>query len=426
MSIRSALLSGCGAFVLSSGISSAVNATEITFYYPITVGAPLTEIVDKFAKKFQEENPEITINSVYTGNRTDTLLKSLTAAKSGNPPTVSLLLAAELPVLLEEGVLEPLNAYIDADADKGWIDGFYETFMRTARTGEDIWSIPYQPATVVLYWNKDAFKAAGLDPETPPSSWEQYLDFAKKLTKTDASGKITQYGIGIPSGAVASWMLGALANQKSAALMNDAGNEVYLNSELIVETVQQWVDLALKEKVSPEGVLEFGGSARDFLEGRFGMVLHSNGQYPFFSKEAKFEFGTAALPNNRSVLGGGNLYIFKDANDEQKQAAFKFIKYLTSPENLAQWTIQTGYAATRPDAWETPAMLTYIETNPSIKATRDQLAHSVPDWTTYERPRTQQILNDDLNAAIVGTKTAKEAMDDAQEDITRILRPYQN
>ena len=112
------------------------------------------------------------------------------------------------------------------------------------------WSIPFQRSTIVLYWNKDAFKDAGLDPEKAPASWDEMVATGKKLVKKDGSGNVTRWGVeipttGYPSGCCRRW------RSNKQRLMNEAGTEVYLTAPKIVAALDYSVDLSRKEKVMP-------------------------------------------------------------------------------------------------------------------------------------------------------------------------------
>ena len=95
--------------------------------------------------------------------------------------------------------------------------------MENSQTGGKTWGIPFQRSTIVLYYNKEMFKEAGLDPNQPPANWKEMLEYAQKLTKRDASGKVTQWGVQIPSSGFPYWLFQALAIENGANLMNAAG-----------------------------------------------------------------------------------------------------------------------------------------------------------------------------------------------------------
>jgi sn-glycerol 3-phosphate transport system substrate-binding protein len=125
-----------------------------------------------------------------------------------------------------------------------------------------------------------------------------------------------------------------------------------------------------------------------------------------------------------SPTGGGNFYIFKKSARAQQEAAFEFIKWITSPERGAQWGIDTGYVAVRPDAWDTAAMKSYVAGFPAAAVARDQLQYAVAELSTHENQRVTKALNDGLQAALAVTKAPAQAMGDAQAEAERILKPY--
>jgi len=127
---------------------------------------------------------------------------------------------------------------------------------------------------------------------------------------------------------------------------------------------------------------------------------------------------------NRVDSGGGNFYLFKKSTPAQRDAAFKFIKWITQPARAAQWGIDTGYVAVRADAWETPAMKQYVASFPAAAVARDQLPFAKAELSTHDNQRVTKALNDGLQAALTGTKTPEQAMKDAQREAERLLRSY--
>ena len=143
---------------------------------------------------------------------------------------------------------------------------------------------------------------------------------------------------------------------------------------------------------------------------------------------AKFAFGVAPMPSKvrgGSPTGGGNIYIFKGKDKAKTAAAIAFARFLTSPELAADWGIATGYVATRPDAWETPAMKKYVAEFPPAAVARDQLKEAVAELSTHDNQRVTKALNDALQAILTTGKSPKAALDQAQAEATRILATYQ-
>jgi sn-glycerol 3-phosphate transport system substrate-binding protein len=157
------------------------------------------------------------------------------------------------------------------------------------------------------------------------------------------------------------------------------------------------------------------------------MMWTTTGNLTNVRGNAKFPFGVAMLPAGKrrgSPTGGGNFYISKKASPAEQQAAFQFIKWITTPERAAQWSIDTGYVAVRPEAYETPAMKKYVSEFPPAAVARDQLQYAVAELSTHENQRVTKALNDGLQAALTGTKTPEQAMKDSQAEAERILKPY--
>jgi sn-glycerol 3-phosphate transport system substrate-binding protein len=408
-------------------LASAQAPVEVPFFYPIAVGGPITKIVDGLAADFEKENPGIKLKPIYTGSYQDSIAKAITSVKSGDPPVTSILLSTDMFTLIDEDAIVPFDDLAKTAEDRAWLGGFYPGFMENSRTGGKTWGIPFQRSTVVLYWNKEMFKEAGLDPNRPPANWKEMLDYAQKLTKRDASGKVTQWGIQIPSSGFPYWLFQGLAIQNGVNLMNAAGTETYYDRPEVIEALQFWVDLSRKHKVHPEGIVEWGTTPKDFFERKMAMMWTTTGNLTNVRSNAKFDFGVAMLPAGKqrgSPTGGGNFYLFKQSTPAQRDAAFKFIKWVTQPARAAQWSIDTGYVAVSPAAYETAAMKKYVSEFPPAAVARDQLPYAKAELSTHDNQRVTKALNDGLQAALTGTKPADVAMKDAQREADRILRPY--
>jgi sn-glycerol 3-phosphate transport system substrate-binding protein len=409
--------------------SPAFAATEITFYYPIAVGGPITKIVDSYAAAFQKQHPDIVVKPVYTGSYQDSLVKAMTAAKAGNAPDVAVLLSTDMFTLIDNDLIEPIDTIAASAADKTWLKSFYPAFMLNSQSAGHTWGVPFQRSTIVQYWNKDAFKAAGLDPDKPPASWDDMVVFGKKLTKRDAGGQVSQWGLEIPSSGFPYWLFQALATQNDAILANESGTKVDYNAAHVVEAAQFFADLGQKYEVMPKGIIDWGTTPKDFFEGKTAIMWTTTGNLTNVRQNAKFAFGVAPMPSKLrggSPTGGGNIYIFKN-NDKAKEAAvLEFTRFLTTPDMAADWGIATGYVATRPDAWDTEAMKKYAAGFPAALVARDQLKDAVAELSTHDNQRVTKALNDALQAVLTGAKPAKAALDDAQIEATRILQAYQN
>ena len=395
--------------------TSSNKEVELEFYFPVAVGGPITALIDKLANDFMSENPSIKVKPIYGGSYQDTVTKVMTAVQGNNAPDLAVLLSTDLYSLLQMNALEDLTPRFS----KEYFDGFYEAFMGNTRSGDTVWSIPFQRSTIVLYYNKDAFKAAGLDPEKAPSNWTELREYASKLTTNN------QWGIEIPSTGYQYWMLQALSLQSGSNIMSNDGREVYFNEPHVEESLQFYMDLGQKDKVMPEGIIEWATVPSDFISGKTAMMFHTTGNLTKVKNEAAFDFGVSFLPANKqygSPTGGGNLYVFKDIPEANKAAAVKFIEFLTQPERVAQWSIDTGYVGTTKAAYETDILKKYVEEFPPAKVARDQLEYAHSELSTYQNGEVTKIFNDNIQAALMGNMSAKEALEKSQTQATQILK----
>lgn len=404
----------------------AQNPIEVQFYYPVAVGGPITKTIDGYAAEFNKAYPQYKIVPIYAGTYQETIVKALTAHKSGKAPATSVLLSIDMFTLIDEDAIAPIDDFIKTEEDKAWLKGFYPAFMANSQTGGKTWGVPFQRSTVVMYYNKDAFKEAGLDPNKAPQNWAELKEAAHKLTKKDANGNVMQYGIQIPSTGFAYWMLQTFTTPNDVLLANEAGTQVTLDNPKVIEALEYWVNLA-KEGVHPKGVVEWGTTPKDFMEKKAAIIVTTTGNLTNIKNNAKFDFGVAQIAGNirkGSPTGGGNFYIFKNAPKEQQEAAFKFAQWITQPERAAHWSMDSGYVAVSPAAYNTPTLKKYGEDFPAALVARDQLPVSVAEFSTHENQRVTKTLNDAIQAALNGTKTPAQAMKDAQREADRILRSY--
>jgi len=399
---------------------SAEEKVELTFYYPIAVGGPLTEKIEGMAKEFTAKHPNITVKPVYTGSYADTTVKTQAGVQSKTPPDVAVLLSTELYSLLDMNAIIPLDDFI-AKEDPSYLSDFYPAFMANAQTEGKTYSIPFQRSTIVLYYNKEMFKEAGLDPEKAPQTWAEMRDYAKKLTKDG------RWGLEIPVSGFSYWMLQTFALQNGNNLMSPDGKKVMFDTPKNAEGLQFWADLAMKDKVMPQGVTEWGTVPSDFLEGKTAMMYHTTGNLSNVRTNAKFDFGVSFLPKNESFgspTGGGNFYIFKDIDPKKQEAAWEFVKFMTETERAAQWSIDTGYVAVKKSAYETGLMKKYAEEFPPALVARDQLEYAAAELSTHNNGKVTKALSDQVQAVLTGTASPAEALAKAQQEADKALAPF--
>lgn len=422
-------------FVKSTVAAAAICAlsvpvfaeTELTMFYPVAVGGALTKVVDGIVSDFESENPDIKVNAIYAGNYNDARVKALAALQSGDAAQLSVMFSIDVHELIDLDAIVPFDDVVSTQEEKDWLGSFYPALMENGRVEGKTYGVPFQRSTIVMYYNKDLFREAGLDPEKPPTSWEELAEAGAALTKKKDDGIVYQWGAMIPSTAYPYWMFGALTKQQGQPLMNQAGNETYFDHPKVIEALDFWKDLGTKYAVMPEGAIEWGTLRQNFLEQKTAIMWHSTGNLTTVKKNATFDFGVAMLPAGSelgSPTGGGNFYLFKAASDAERAASLKLVKFMTSPDQAARWSIETGYMGVSPAAYETAELSEYVKTFPPAAVARDQLEFATAELSTHQAGRVRKLLDDAIQSVLTGQSTSEEALGRAQKQAERILTRY--
>lgn len=410
------LVAGCGG---GDGGSSGDGSANLTMYYPVAVGGPLTDVVDDLVAQCTEAT-DVEVEAVYSGSYADTMTKAQTAARSGQGPDLAVLLTTDLYTLIDNDLIVPLDSI---EEDLSWTEEqFFPAFLASGEAEGELWSLPFQRSTIVQYHNKDAFEAAGLDPEAPPTTWEELEQQAATIQEEGAA----EFGIEIPSTQFGNWMFQAMAIQNGVENTPGTDGMVdYLDDPGSVEALTWWKSMT-ESGIMPSGTTEWASTPEDFLQGRTAMMWHTTGNLTNVKTNADFEFGVSMLPAKEqpgSPTGGGNLYIFDRGDESTRAAAYEFSKCLTEPERAAEWSIASGYVATGQPAWDTEAMAEYAEEFPQATVARDQLEFAQGETTSHENGRVSQLINDAIAAALTGQEP-EAALTDLQASIDAVLEPY--
>lgn len=418
-----ALLMGMAAFPALA----ETTPLELTMYFPVNVGGTAADLIEGMTQDFNQANPDVHVNAVYTGNYDDTVTKVQTAIQGGTPPDLFVSLATQRFTMASTGMAMPLDDLIAADPDgEAFVDDFIDGFMLDSYVEGKIYSIPFQRSTMVMYYNKDAFREVGLDPDAPPTTWQEMIDDALKLTNDNRYG----VGIALNSGS-AQWAFTGFSLENctnGVGLMSADGKEVYFNTPENIEALQLWMDLQNKYKVMAPGIVQWTDLPTQFIAGEVAMIYHTTGNLTNIRKNATFDFGVCFMPAGKQYgapTGGGNFYITNGISKERQDAAWRFIRFCCSTENAANWSLNTGYVATRESCYETDTLKQYYADFPQALVAYEQLPYAQPELTTYSAAEMWRILNDNIQAAITGEMTAEEALQTAQEQGDELLADYQ-
>ena len=399
--------------LLASMGASAAKATEIEIWY--SLGAKYSAPLEVLIEKFNKSQSEVVVKGVYAGGYASTTEKLLAACVAGNPPALAQLEQMLAGQFVDNQQVIPLQQFIDKD--KGININDYIPEILTAKKDGKIWGLPLNPSTLVMYYNKDLFRKVGLNPDKPPQTWDEVYQAAKKIK---ALGK-DYYGIRLYAG---DWVVEAAIWQFGGEIVSPDYKKILFNSKESVEAVTLW------KKMVDEGLALYGAgreaSDQDFA-GRIGMTLRSSGSLETMKESCNYEVGVARLPyakRRATAIGGANIYMFAGISKAQQEAAWKFIKYLTTAENQGSWAAGTGYMAARKSALESAEWKKLFAEDPRRQVTYTQLEYSRPRPLFAAYPEINKIIQDAFDAAIVGGKTPQAALAEAQKKAETALKDY--
>jgi sn-glycerol 3-phosphate transport system substrate-binding protein len=367
---------------------------------------------------------------VYTGSYDDTNLKTRAAIQAGRPPGVVLMSAnfiREYAINNEAIELDSLIAK-DGMTDDKFMQQFWPALKLNATEQGHVYGVPFQNSTPLLYYSVDAFKDAGLDPDRPPVTWQDWVDDLKKLAKHDGS-QTSRWGVMFPGTYdYLGWITSAFAMANGGDYYNTTyGGEVYYNTPTTIGAVSLIDAMVHKWHVMPEGVTDANAVTTAFFQGRTAMMVLSTGSLSFVRDNMKTPYKVAFLPRklvNAAPIGGASLIIPRGNSPERQAAAWTLINWLTSPEVAGGWSRFTGYFAPRIAAYDLPDMKSYMADHPDAKVALDQLAYARGWFSTYNVVGVRKALEDGVQAVLSGKATPEQAMATAQQQADALMKPY--
>jgi len=394
-------------------ITSAQESIQLTFwnYWDGKNGETIQALVDRY----NEEHPEVDIQNVFVGWG-ELLPKLQLAVAGGDRPDLAAADMVWMPYLAQSGALVPLNSFIETSEVA--IDDFYAALLDVNTYNDQYYGLPVSTNNLELFINMDLFEAAGLDPETPPTTWAELKDYATQCANPDEGiigmELFTQPGEGL------TWQFQVYLWQAGGDFLNEELTQAAFNSESGLQALQFWLDLidSGAYTISDWGL---------FGQGQACMVMDGSWMVGIWADTAPFEWTTAQMPypeNGEPATNMGGEHIFILSDDEAKQqAAWDFINWFTSPEVQLEWDMATGFmpvrdsVATNPDyqAWiqeNEPRLLPFVE--------MQQYAHNRPPVEQYSE--LSDVFSAMLERAIYGQMSPEEALSAAEAAVNSLLR----
>lgn len=405
-------------------------AAEIDFFFPVPVQGQLANEMQRVVEEFNAVHPEVHVTASYTGSYDDTSLKTRAAMAGERPPAVVLMSANYIRDYAITGEAMALDPLIGAGhrTNEQFMDQFWPALRSNAVEAGHVHGIPFQNSTPVLYYNVDAFREVGLDPDKPPATWADWVDAAKRLTKRDGA-KVARWGLMMNEAEDnLMWLLSGFAMSNGGQYFNkDWDGEVYYNVPSTLGAVQFLDDLVHKHRIMLEGVNDANAMAAAFFGGRAAMILNSTGALGFVRQNMRLPYRVAFVPRalvNAAPIGGGSLMIPAGNSAERQGAAWPLIQWLTSPAVAGRWSRFTGYFAPNCAAYDLPEMQAYLQQFPDARVALDQLRYARPWFATYQTVPVRKALGDQIQAVLSGRVKPADAVAAGQRAANALLLPY--
>ena len=398
--------------------TAAPGATKLTLWHPYT-GAT-GKAFEQLLYDFNVSHPNVSIVPSYGGTLYTMRDKLLTAIAGNAAPDLSVIDQFWSAELADANAMVRVQDFIDAEPSFNK-DDIYDYAWKTATYKDKIWSMPFSTSNEVLYYNKDLFQKAGLDPNKPPKTWDELASMATKLTKDlNGDGKTDQWGLSLvltaDTGSVYDWLI--FNWQNGGALFDDAFTKSRFNEQPGVEALQFYIDLVNKLKVVPLAPPPSG-----FDNGLIAMTIGSTSRLSTNIGLLKDNLGVAPLPMQKKQatgVGGANLAIL--SNTKNKQAAWEFVKWMNSADVNLQWSMSTGYLPLRKSVVAAAKYQDYLVKEPRAKVILDQMPFAIvrPNIPAYA-PGSREI-GLAVEEAVFGNKDAKATLDAAAKKVDAMLQ----
>ncbi len=414
---------------------SAQAQTEIQWWHSMT-GAN-GDRVNAMANGFNASQKNYKVMPVYKGSYAESMTAAIAAFRAGKSPNIVQVFEVGTATMMSaKGAIVPVYKLMKDSGEKfdpkayvSAVAGYY-----TDSKGQML-SFPFNSSTPVFYINKDAFKKAGMDPNVAPKTWKEFGIAAGKLK---ASGQECVYTTGWPS-----WVhvenFSAWHNLPIGTLENGIGGlgtKFTINSPEHVAHIQMLVDF------SKNGWFTYGGRTNEaeakFFSGECAMLTSSSAAQGNIRKNAKFAFSINFLPYHdnikgapqNSIIGGASLWVLGGKSAAENKGVAQFFNYLSAPELQSQWHKDSGYVPITNAAAELTKKSGFYEQNPGTDVAVKQLNNKPPTanskglrFGNYVQGRA--VIEEEIEAALSGKKSAKEAMDDAVKRGDDILRKFE-
>ncbi len=416
--------------------TSAYAKTEVVFWHGM--GGSLGEITDKIISDFNASQGEYEVKGVFKGNYDEAMTAAITAFRAKQHPNlIQIFEIGTASMMSARAVIRPIYELM---ADAGTpiknedflpaVASYYST------TDGKLMAMPFNSSTTVLYYNKDAMKKAGLDPNSPPKTWPELAEMAKKIQDSGAAkfGLVSGWQTWVQLESFSAWHNVPYASKDNGFSGFDA--ELLINSPLHIKHID-FLGQLMKDKVMTY-VGRKSEAINAFTSGEAAFLMNSSGSYASAKAGSKHDWSVALLPYwpeaegapYNTVIGGAAIWAMSGHETEADKGSAAFLQYLLQPEVQAKFHQDTGYVPVTKAGYELTKSQGFYEANPGTDIAVKALSDNNPTINTLgirlgNFVQIRNILDEELEGVWSGQQTAKEALDSAVERGNAELRRFE-
>lgn len=400
-------ITGCG----GEKDTEANSNGKITLQVWESYGNDEHKLFLKLIKDYEKSHPNISVKVSqipWTGHEA----KYRTALTVGGAPDLGRIDTGFLAELATNNAIYALDDFGANDVASEYLKA---AFYSNKYKGK-IYGLPDQITGVCLFYNKKLFKENGLDPDTPPKTWDEFIEFAKKLTHEDKK----QYGFGMDNSL---WWNFPYFNTFGTKFLSNDLKSCLLNSEQGIKAMQLKVDLYRKYKV--EGGAWISGAINPtvgFLNERYAMIFTGPWNVKNFQKSG-IDFGVSLIPagpaGTSTNVGGTDMVIFKSSKHPKE--TYELLRYITGADFQAKWGTQLSQIPTNLGAYKKMD----ITNNPILGTFMEQMKTAVPRPPIKKYGKIEEIINPEIEAALTGKKSVADALNDSVKRINKEVLSFE-
>ncbi len=421
---------------LSMGATAALAQTEIQWWHAMT-GAN-NDVIVRLADEFNAAQKDYKVVPAYKGSYADTLNAGIAAFRAGNAPHIMQVFEVGTATMMgAKGAIKPVQDLMK-DAGETFdpasylpaIAGYYSTVK-----GEML-SFPFNSSSAVMWYNKDAFRKAGLNPDMPPKTWPEVFDAGRKLKAAgfDKCGFSTAWITWLNIEQLGAWHNTAIGTKANG--MDGFDTEFQINSPLYVNHLTNLANL------QKEGVFSYSGRTNTgegrFTSGECPIFLTSSAFFGNVRANAKFEWANTVMPYypevagapQNAIIGGASLWVMGGKNAAEYKGVAKFFTFLSDVDRQVKLHTESGYLPITKAAYAKVKATDFYKTNPHLETPLLQLNNKEPTANSRglrfgSLVQIRDIWAEEIEASLNGQKTPKAALDAAVERGNATLRQFE-